>query len=679
MQAALVLLLTLVCQPALAATSEATTKPVTKVINLLKDMITQMEKEAEEDEETYEAMGCWCETNDKLKTKSIADSEQAISDLTVAIEGFTAVSAQLNQEIPALEGEVAKNEEALDKAYAMRKKELAEFNAEEKETLQTVASLKSAVVALSKHHEALAQEAFIQTDANTQLWSTLKHQLHKHQDVLKENFPAHQRRAVMAFVQEAQHTKSWNLMKAPASGEIFGMLKQMKESFETNMANSKKEEDQSKADYEALKKAKEDEIAAATDLIGTKTQELASADEKNVQSKESLEDTQNVLTVDTKFLANLKEQCATMDAEYEERVKLRQQEIGACSKALAFLSSDEAHELFSRTLGFTQIRSSVKSKRREQVSKILMKAAQKSKDRNLYNLAVSVRSDVFAEVRAKIQEMVDQLTKEKADEVKLKDFCIAEINTNEADTEAKTRDKDDLTAKVADLTTSVDTLGKEIEALKAEVTELGVQIKRAGEDREKENAEFQLVVADQRATAKLLTAALGILKGFYEKAALVQTSSSRKLMEKLGQPSFGKQEKSAQSGGVMGMMEGIIGEAKAMEAEAVTGETDAQTAYETFVKDTNDSITEKTKDIVNKSEMKAKAESGKVEKTAAKESVEEDLEILANENAILHKDCDFTLKNFDLRQGARDDEIEALKQAINIFSGPKFSAFLQNY
>merc|ERR1719156_21626 len=160
-------------------------RPVTKVINLLKDMITQMEKEAEEDEETYEAMGCWCETNDKLKTKSIADSEQAISDLTVAIEGFTAVSAQLNQEIPALEGEVAKNEEALDKAYAMRKKELAEFNAEEKESLGTIASLKSAVVALSKHHEAAS---FLQEDVSRQLWSTLKHHLHKHEDILRENF-----------------------------------------------------------------------------------------------------------------------------------------------------------------------------------------------------------------------------------------------------------------------------------------------------------------------------------------------------------------------------------------------------------------------------------------------------------------------------------------------------------
>merc|ERR1719161_2832971 len=130
----------------------------------------------------------------------------------------------------------------------------------------------------------------------------------------------------------------------------------MKESFETNLANSQKEETQAQKDYEDLKATKTEQITAATDLIGTKTQELATADEKNAQSKEQLEETQNVLAADTKFLANLKEQCASMDAEYEERVKLRQQEIQACSKALAFLSSDEAHELFSRTLGFMQIR-----------------------------------------------------------------------------------------------------------------------------------------------------------------------------------------------------------------------------------------------------------------------------------------------------------------------------------
>merc|ERR1719271_1094074 len=202
--------------------------------------------------------------------------------------------------------------------------------------------------------------------------------MHKHADVIADMFTPSQRRALTYFVQQSLQGR------APASGEIFGILKQMKESFETNLANSQKEETVSQKDYEDLKKAKEDEIAAATDLIGTKTQELATADEKNVQSKESLEDTQNVLAADTKFLANLKEQCASMDAEYEERVKLRQMEIAACGKALAFLSSDEAHELFSRTLGFLQVTSSTHSKRRAQVSRILTQAAQKFKDQLLY-------------------------------------------------------------------------------------------------------------------------------------------------------------------------------------------------------------------------------------------------------------------------------------------------------
>ena len=35
------------------------------------------------------------------------------------------------------------------------------------------------------------------------------------------------------------------------------------------------------------------------------------------------------------------------------------------------------------------------------------------------------------------------------------------------------------------------------------------------------------------------------------------------------------------------------------------------------------------------------------------------------------------LKNFDIRQEARDQEVEALRQAKAILSGAKFSMFLQ--
>ena len=94
----------------------AKNRPVSKVITLLKDMLKQLEKEAEEDEEIYDKMACWCETNDKEKTKSIADAEARISDLTTKIEELTASSARLNTEIKNLEKEVAENQSALDKA-----------------------------------------------------------------------------------------------------------------------------------------------------------------------------------------------------------------------------------------------------------------------------------------------------------------------------------------------------------------------------------------------------------------------------------------------------------------------------------------------------------------------------------------------------------------------------------
>merc|ERR1719389_752225 len=109
-----------------------------------------------------------------------------------------------------------------------------------------------------------------------------------------------------------------------------------------------------------------------------------------------------------------------------------------------------------------------------------------------------------------------------ADEIKHKDWCIEELNTNEADTDNKKRDEAGISAKIDDLSMSIGTLSKDVKNLEAEIKDLEVALKEAGADREKQNAELQVVVADQRATQKLIAAALNILKGFYDKAALLQ-------------------------------------------------------------------------------------------------------------------------------------------------------------
>merc|ERR1719498_716250 len=108
---------------------------------------------------------------------------------------------------------------------------------------------------------------------------------------------------------------------------------------------------------------------------------------------------------------------------------------------------------------------------------------------------------------------------------------------------------------------TIDELAKAIETLKAEVAEAQAQLKKAGEEREKMNKDFQITVADQQATQKLLLAALNVLKGFYEKAALVQTRRKQDPAGPPPPPGFKSYENNAASGGVMGMIQKIIDDA----------------------------------------------------------------------------------------------------------------------
>merc|ERR1712203_72054 len=580
-----------------------------------------------------------------------------------------------------LEKEVAANQDALAKATALREKQLAEFNAEEKDLLESISALKAAITVLAKHHGG----ALLQLPRSHVLGvaATLQHELQKHAALLQGVLTHSERKAVSAFIQAPEDyfdaSPTFKQSYAPQSGEIFGILRQMKETFEANSSDAQKEEMANQKAYEDLKAAKEAEIAAGQSQIDTKTQELADTDEKLAQAKEDIEDTRNSLAADEKFLMMLKEKCQMTDKEWEERQKTRQLEMEAVSKALAILSGDDAHDLFTRTFNpaLLQEGSSIQSSRRVQASKLLKAVADKHNNPKLATLAYKVRLDAFTRVKKAIDDMIAQLLKEKEDEIKHKDFCVDEFNTNQLQTEKKEREKQDLIAKIDDLELTIKTLTEEIEALKAQIAEMQVQLKRAGENREKENKEFQMTVADQRETQKLLQAALNVLSEFYgkkSKAAFVQKQ------EPAGPPpppGFETYKKNAASGGVMSMLQQIINDAKAMETETIRSEEDAQKAYEDFVKETNASVEAKSKEIVDKSEIKAKSESDLVGAKEAKEATMLELEQLSNYNAELHQSCDFVMKNFEVRQTARDEEVEALRQAKAILSGAKFEEFLQ--
>merc|ERR1719324_2159936 len=228
------------------------------------------------------------------------------------------------------------------------------------------------------------------------------------------------------------------------------------------------------------------------------------------------------------------------------------------------------------------------------------------------------------------------------------------------DTIAKTNTKKDLEAKVDSLTEQIDTLAKEIKETKAALAQTKVELQSANMDRVEENKAFQATIDEQRATQKLLLKVQDRLNEFYaKKPALLQGKFHGK--QPVMPVRFDDYKKSAGASPVITMIGNLITDAKNLEKEAITDENNAQTAYEEYVTEANGSMDAKARDIVNKTEL----EQANVDLATTKD----ELEVLAKYAGDVHKACDFVLKNFDIRQTARGEEIEALGQAKAILSG----------
>jgi len=620
-------------------------RPIAKVVKLLTDMTAQLQKEAEEDAEAYESMACWCETGDKQKAKEIADGQQKSSELAASIEELTSKGLQLRSDIETLEASVAAQTAALTQATAIRDKEKAEFVQEEKDMTVSIMSLKNAVITLSKTHSE------IQTNSVLNL-------IRSHAESHKQLVP----RRIFNLIQVQQ--------KTPASGEIFGVLKQMKEQFETSLKTSTEEEASAEKEYASLKEAKTKEIAAANMQIGEKQGELGDTDEENARSQQEKKDTEVALEADIAFLADLKDKCAVADSEYAARVKVRTEEMKAISDTTAMLTSDEANDAFTKSMTFIQ--KGMKSNRVQKAVDVLRKAGQTLHSPKLATLAMSLKLDAFSKVKENIDEMVVSLKAESADEVVDRDQCIKDLNINTKQAAAKADAKADLDAKIASLESEIADLTATIKALSESTTAAQVEMMKATKNRETENKLFNEVITDQRATQAILEKAVARLGEFYNKKAAMMQEAAAAPGEALAPPPAQKTYAKADGGGAMAMIEEVIAESKALETQAIADETNAQAAYEGFVKDSNKLITANTASLANKSEAKAKADGALALAKGDLKTTVDDILALDDMAKSLHDSCDFLLKYFTERQAKRSQEIDALNQAKAIFSGMKF-------
>merc|ERR1719161_2307966 len=159
------------------------------------------------------------------------------------------------------------------------------------------------------------------------------------------------------------------------------------------------------------------------------------------------------------------------------------------------LTSDEANDSFTKSMTFIQTQS-LSSAQTEGLH-VLVKASKNLQAPRLSTLAMKLKLDAFSKVKENIDDMVAKLKLESKDEIKDRDFCIGELNTNDRQAAAKADAKSDLDAKIAQLESDIADLTASIKSLSDEVTSAQVGMQKANMNRQAENKQFQMTIEDQ--------------------------------------------------------------------------------------------------------------------------------------------------------------------------------------
>jgi predicted nucleic acid-binding Zn-ribbon protein len=672
--------------------------PIRKIVTLLQNMQKEIETEGAKEQEMFDKFMCFCSGNDGDLKKKAADATAQIEELAAKLKAEEAEKVQLGQDLIGHKKDRESAGADIEEATMLREKEAGEFAAEKADSETNIAAMAKAIPALEK---GMGGAALLQMPSGDRLKKIVDSY---------PNMDTEDRKNVVAFLQE-------NGDYAPASGQIVGILKGMKDDMEAELKEAIATEEKSIAGFGDLKASKEKEIEMATEAIESKTGRSGEVAVSVVQTKDALEDTKEELADVEKFISQLATECATKEKEWAERQKIRAEEVKAISEAISILNDDDALDVFKKArpsalvqqeLGFLQKSNNAASKARK-AQALLAVAAKKANSAQLNLLLYTLNSQLKMSSKGKarglesvikmIDEMVVILGKDQSDDDKSKTFCEDELEkTTDEQTAAKEK-KAQIEAQISEATDAVSALADEIATLEQDIKDLDKTVAQATEQRKEEHEVFNEATQLNEAAMQLIEKAKNRLQKFYNPTLYKAAPKTESTMEEkiIDAGTFvqikahdedeedsdvappvapeapgGAYKKSEKSAGVIGLMDMMVREIETDMKDAAYEEKTSQSDYAKLMEDSQATRAANSKGIVTKAASKATLE-GKLE--AAKEAntaTATDLDLIATTLGDLHMQCDFLLQNYDLRKEARANEIESLKTAKAILSGANF-------
>jgi len=584
--------------------------PVEKVVMMIKDLQTKVTEEGHMEATTYDKFACFCKSKTDEKVEAISEGETDRDALMTKIQDLQAKRAQLDLDIQALNEEIAGYEEQIAEAKKMRGEEVKTFDSALTDMEKAISALERAIETLKASKPSLAQ---VKSLVRTSLLMA---------DAM--DMAPKSRKVVTMLLSEDQPITDVPVSDYDYhSGGIIETLEGLLNTFRERKTTLESDNETADSDYNMAMQAKLDQLKQAQESLENKQKEKTETTEEIATSQADLTETNAMLNDDRVYLKDLTEKCETKAKLWDQRSQMRADELSALTQALSVLESAVAEKAEATGEGgrsdlvqeetkteaksvepvaFVQeklVRKMVPdedAEKREKIVTLLTSMGKKLQSTTLSALALKVaKDDPFKKIKGMIQELIERLLQEEADEGNHKGWCDTEISKTLKDRDYRLRD-------ITDLHSSIEKLNARKEKLNLTKTELTEEIATLEEDlvnqtaaREEEKEEHEQTIKDSEEGLEAIKEAIDILDHFYKTAAkaLVQQPT---VDDEAPDAGFDDTYKASQgaSTGILGMMEVIMGDFERTIKETTAAEEQAKRDFIEYDRETRMSIAAKT-------------------------------------------------------------------------------------
>merc|ERR1719395_507042 len=592
------MLFSLLCGTALVTSNTASgqdqTNPVAKVIEMLGDLQQKIIKEGEVAQKEYDEFAEWCEEESKNLQFEIKTGKSQAEELTATIEKAVSDIKAGEEAIEELAKKIATAEDDLKAATEIRDKEHSDFLAVEADLVDTVDALERAIGILEREM-AKTGGAFLQLKKANNVVAALK--------VLVESatISSADGARLTAFIQSQQESgDSDGELGAPdpavyksKSGGIVDVLNDLLADAEGQLEDARKAESNLQNNYEMLKLELEDAIKYGGQEMDKTKKNNAACEEKKAEAEGDLEVTNKALAEDIKQLADTHQECMTKATDFEAETASRGEELKVIAQAKKIIieaTGGAASQTYSflQMAAKSQLRTSADLGNMEAV-KAVRKLAQTFHSAAFAQLAnrmsaaakmgAAAGEDPFAKVKGLIEEMIEKLLKEAAEEAEKKAYCDKEMSETKAKKEELTDEIEALTTKIDKAAAKIAKLKEEVAVLAKELADLAKSQAEMDKLREEEHTAYVKNKAEMEQGLEGIKLALKVLREYYAKGA-----------------SFLQKAEGA-AAGIIGMLEVVESDFSKGLAEMIAIEEEAAAEYEKVTKENEIAKTTKEQDV----------------------------------------------------------------------------------